>query len=590
MEHFELIRRMVFVEGLSIREVARRLNHSRSSVRKALQHSAPPSYQQQAERTRPKLDPFMPLIRQWLIDDLQQPRKQRHTAARIWERLRDEHQYAGGRRGVSDAVKQIRSELVPPEIFVPIDHPCGEEFQIDWGEVTVKLNNEVKKMMIFCARSAYSKATFVRAYLRDDMTSFCDAHVWLFETLGGVPKRLAYDNLSTAVTSVGKRGQRTLTGKFIELRSHYLFETRFCNVAAGNEKGHVENSVKRAERTYLTPVPCVTGISELNEHLSREAAKDLTRSCKETKKSYGELHAQEQPTFLSLPPSRFVAAISRSQKADRQSTVTAGNARYSVPVKHACQPVVVRMFIDRVEVIRKDEIIATHDRIEAGLWSLQLEHYLPVLQRKPGLLDSGIPFKNKAWSDSERLLRRELEYRCGEEGTRQFLSIVLLCKEHPWSLVRAAIESCVKARAFHEEAVRMELARLLQQPLDASPSCPLDLRDRPDLEIDNSGMRDLSVYDRLFDNAPTTTTELETEVSAIVSSVEHVASLITFAPLTMARSANDDEEETDADKHERAKKERSQSARESIAAAAAADDAQRVSEDGATMYVGECDV
>jgi len=572
MEHFELIRRMVLIDGLSIREVARTLNHSRSSVRKALMQSAPPGYQLQADRTRPKLDLFMPLIRQWLTDDFQQPRKQRHTAVRIWERLRDEHQYAGGRRGVSDAVKQIRTELVPPEIFVPIDHPCGAEFQIDWGEVTVKLNNEVTKVLIFCARSAYSKATFVRAYLRDDMTSFVDAHVWLFETLGGIPKRLAYDNLSTAVTSVGKRGQRTLTGKFIELRSHYLFATRFCNVAAGNEKGHVENSVKRAERTYLTPVPCVTSVSDLNEHLGKEATKDLARVCKETQKSYGELHEQERPTFLPLPLSRFVAALARSQRVDRQSTVTSGNARYSVPVKHACQLVLVRTFVDRVEVIRKDEIIATHERIEAGLWSLQLEHYLPVLQRKPGLLDSGIPFKSNAWSDSERLLRRELEYRCGEEGTRQFLSIVLLCKEHPWSLVREAIECCVKARTFHEEAVRMELARLSQQPLDGSPSCPLDLRGRPELNMVNSGMRDLSVYDRLLENASTTTTELETEVSAIVSSVEHVASAITIAPLTLARSAKDDEDEDD-DKQERASEVRSQCPGESAAIATTADDA-----------------
>ena len=152
---------------------------------------------------------------------------------------------------------------------------------------TIILNHQTTKVLTFCVRSAYSKATFVRAYKRDDMASFMDAHVWLFETIGGVPKRLAYDNLSTAVVAVGKRGVRTLTRKFIELRSHYLFETRFCNVAAGNEKGHIENSVKRAERAYLTPVPSVTSMEQLNEHLRERAETDLVRQSKKPSKSYG---------------------------------------------------------------------------------------------------------------------------------------------------------------------------------------------------------------------------------------------------------------------------------------------------------------
>lgn len=577
MQQYELIRRMILVDGLSIREVARRLGHSRKSIRKAIENSAPPAMQIEPGRPRPKLDPFMPMIRQWLTDDLKQPRKQRHTAVRVWERLKDEYQFTGGRRSVSDAVKTIRRELVAPEILVPIEHPCGEEFQVDWGEVTINLNHHPTKVMIFCVRSAYSKATFVRAYVRDDMVSFMDAHVWLFETLGGVPKRLAYDNLSTAVVAVGKRGERTLTGKFTELRSHYLFASRFCNVAAGNEKGHVENSVKRAERTYLTPVPSVTSIGQLNEHLRVSARADLVRQCKETSKSYGTLLEEERPTFLPLPLSPFIAALSRSQKTDRQSTVTSGRARYSVPVKFACLPVVVRTFFDRVEVLHKHEIIATHARIESGKWSLHIEHYLPVLERKPGLLDSGIPFKKQAWSDAERFLRQELEYRHGEDGTSQFLAIVLLCKEHPWSRVQDAIAGCVKARTFHEEAVRLELARLTQSPSDDSARPTLDLSHRPELDVAVTGIRDLSVYDRLIDNSVSTNSSYEMEVSSIVTTMDHVDPVITIDSLTQARSAKDDQEENDRQNREAL--ERSQLVGESTPLAAIANDAARVSED-----------
>lgn len=504
VEHFELIRRMVLVDGLSEREVARRLGHSRKSIRKAIEQSSPAPYTLSEPKRRPKLAPFLSIIRQWLVDDQQKPRKQRHTATRIWERLRDEYQFTGKRRNVSDFVSTIRRELSPPEVFVPIAHPPGEEFQIDWGEATINLNDVSTKVMIFCARSAYSKATFVRGYLRDDLPSFLDAHVWLLGQLGGIPKRLAYDNLSSAVTSIGPKGQRTFTSKFTELRSHYLFGTRFCNVARGNEKGHVENSVKRAERTYLTPVPCVTSLEQLNQHLDKCCADDLCRLCSQTQRTYGELLAEERVLFRGLPPQPFVAASSRPQKVDRQSTVKVANARYSVPLKYACLPVVVRSFVDRIEILCREQIIAAHPRVESGRWALTLEHYLPVLERKPGLLDSGLPFAGQAWNESQQLLRRELEYRFGEEGTRQFLSIVLLVKQHPWSMVCEAIERAVKHRAFHEQAVRLELQQILNGPPQCVVYQLVDTSAHPALSLgDLTGARDLSIYDAVL-NAATT--------------------------------------------------------------------------------------
>lgn len=589
LEQFELIRRMVLIDGLSVREVARRLGHSRKTIRKALQHATPIPYRVDAAKPRPKLDPFVETIRTWLTDDQQRPRKQRHTAVRIWERLRDEHQYDGARRAVSDLVKQLRRELAPPEVFVPIDHPPGNEFQIDWGEVTIELNNVTTKVMIFCARSAYSKATFVRAYLRDDMLSFLDGHVWLFNQLGAVPRKLAYDNLSSAVTKVGKRGQRELTYKFRELRSHYLFESRFCNVARGNEKGHVENSVKRAERTYLTPVPRVTSIDQLNEHLANCCTGDLVRICQQTKQSYGDLLQAERSTFLPITSGTYIAARSHMQKVDRQSTVTCDSARYSVPTKYACLPVVVRAFYDRIEVICKDQIIASHRRIESGGWSLELEHYLPILERKPGLLDSGIPFKKRAWSDAEQLLRRELEYRLGEEGTRQFLSIVLLSKTHPWTLVREAITRCVALRAFHEQAVRLELQRLIEGPGPTAYNHALDLSEHPSLQFTSNGLRDLSIYDTLRDDLAepqVTTTEAQhsTDLVSMISSADHVDLLLTMTPVSLARRAEDDEE--DINKEDRDSR-RQQRAGQPPTTVAVASDVDSVREDGAALCSGE---
>jgi transposase len=496
MQQHELIRRMVLVDGVSQREAGRQLGHSRKTIAKALQTAAPAGYTQSQPRPRPKLQPFVAIVRQWLIEDQQRHRKQRHTAVRIFERLRDEHSYTGSRRAVSDLVKGLRQELAGTEVFVPIEHPPGAEIQIDWGEADIVLNGETVRVMLFCTRLAYSKATFVRAYLREDQPSFLDAHVHLIEYLGGVPHTFAYDNLKSAVTKVAGR-ERALNKKFVELRSHYLFATRFCNVARGNEKGHTENAVKRTQRNYMTPLPAVTSIQQLNEHLRERYLADLQRTDKETGKSYGELLEIERAHFRSLPTEPFIPCINRPSRIDRHATVQFEGVRYSVPCRYACLYSVLRIGIDSVEVIVDNQIVAQHRRGCPGQWVLQMEHYLPILDRKPGLLDSGKPFVKSQFTDSEQLMRRELEYRYGADGTRQFLNILLLSQEHDWTLVRQAMESCSAARTFHEEAVRLELSQLEQGPLSPQRDCPLDLSTRPQLQNITSGQRDLSIYDTL---------------------------------------------------------------------------------------------
>ncbi len=242
------------------------------------------------------------------------------------------------------------------------------------------------------ARLSYRKATYVRAYLREDQPSFLDAHVHLIDYLGGVPRIFAYDNLKSAVTSVVGR-ERALSRKFLELRSHYLFETRFCNIARGNEKGHVENAVKRSQQNYLTPVPSVTSLDQLNEHLLTRCQADLARNDRASGKTYGQMLHVEQNNFLEPPAEKFRPCINRAARVDRYATVQYEEVRYSVPVKHACEHSVIRVGHDTIEVIIRDAIVATHRRGEPGSWVLSMEHYLPALERKPGLLDSGKPFQ-----------------------------------------------------------------------------------------------------------------------------------------------------------------------------------------------------
>ena len=383
VENNELIRKLVLVEGMSQNEVAKKLGHSKRSVKHALENPEPREYSLASPRRSPVADSVRAIVERWLQEDQSRPRKQRHTQTRVYERLRDEYQFTGSLRTISTLVKNLQAK--PPKVFCPIDHPPGDEVQIDWGQAVVRLAGEETKVMIFCARSAYSKATFVRAYMRDDMVSFLDAHVYMFAWLGGLPNKLAYDNLKTAVAHVYAGKNRQLTQRFMALRSHYLFQSRFCNVASGNEKGHVENSVKRAERTYLTPIPQVVSLEALNEHLSQWTERDLQRIDKDSGCTYGQLLEEERKQFRALPEVPFAACISNAIRIDKRATVPHGQSRYSVPVEYATQHATVRAFIDRVEVLCDNKIIATHVRVQPGAWSLQVAHYITLLETKPGL-------------------------------------------------------------------------------------------------------------------------------------------------------------------------------------------------------------
>jgi transposase len=542
MPQHELIRRLILVDGLSQREVARQLGHSRKTIAKAIKTAAPKPYTLAAPKPRPKLDHFCEIVRQWLLEDQTRHHKQRHTAVRIHERLVNEHDFTGGRRAVSELVKQLRRELKPPEVYVPIEHPPGDEVQIDWGQAEVVINGEATKVMLFCARLPYSKATYVRAYLREDQPSFLDAHVHLIDYLGGVPRIFAYDNLKSAVTSVIGR-ERALNRKFLELRSHYLFETRFCNVARGNEKGHVENAVKRSQQNYLTPVPSLTSLAQLNEHLLTRCQADLARNDRSSGKTYGQLFHLEREKFLETPAEKFRPCVTRAARVDRYATVQHDEVRYSVPVKHACEHSIIRVGVDTVEVIVRNTIVATHRRGEPGNWVLSMEHYLPALERKPGLLDSGKPFQNGAFTDSERLLRRELEYRYSVDGTRQFLNILLLSREYDFKLVRDAIERCVRQRAFHEEAVRLELHQLTQSPAETCRH-ELDLHGREELQQVGDGCRDLAMYDQLQARESTVEDSLAFKDSAFKPGVHES---VPVSILTQWSATNDNDVQSEND-------------------------------------------
>src|SRR5262245_55314999 len=240
MEKWAEIRRRVLVDGQSKRSVCREFDIHWDTLQKILSHSAPPGYRRTAPRPRPKIDPFVGVIRQILEDDKQAPKKQRHTARRIYERLRDEHGYSGKLTIVKQAVAELRRRSA--EVFVPLAHRPGEG-QVDFGEAEITLDGQPTKVALFVMTLPYSDTLFVTAFPRECTEAFLEGHVRAFAFLGGVPRRISYDNSKIAVAKVTGGRSRTLTEAFIRLRSHHLFEAHFCRVRRANEKGHVETLI-----------------------------------------------------------------------------------------------------------------------------------------------------------------------------------------------------------------------------------------------------------------------------------------------------------------------------------------------------------
>src|SRR5947209_15341355 len=305
MDNWAEIRRRVLADGLSGRAACREYKIHWKTLQKILDNPEPPGYRRTKPRRPSILEPLLPVVHQILQDDKQAPKKQRHTAKRIFERLRAEHGYQGGLTTVKDAVRAWRRRTA--EVFVPLSHPPGQA-QADFGQAEVILDGEPATVAFFVMTLPYSDATFTCAFPRECTEAFLEGHVRAFAFFGGVPRRISYDNSKIAVARITGTRDRKVTGAFLRLKSYHLFEDHFCLVRRPNEKGHVEALVGFARRRFLVPVPAVNGgIEPLNADLERRCRDDLARRVWGKPSPKAELLEEERPSLLPLPSESFVA-------------------------------------------------------------------------------------------------------------------------------------------------------------------------------------------------------------------------------------------------------------------------------------------
>ena len=492
---FEKIRKAVLVQDMSQRAVAREFKHGRDTVKKALEHPAPPGYRRSKPAASPLLDPVKPIIDGWLEDERERgvPRKQRSNAKEIWKRLCQEHGFKGSVYIVRRYLKK-RPQQTAGEAFFPLDFRPGEEAQVDWGVAWVLLASVMVKVHLFCMRLCYSRALFVRAYLSEKMECFLDGHVQAFRYFGGVPLRCAYDNLKTAVIWTGRVEDRRLNETFLRLRSHYLFDSRFCNPYSGNEKGRVENGVKLVQSSFLVGMPSFADLEALNAHLLSCGLEDLERPAPHSEKPRKELLAEERACLLPLRHGDFAACSTASTFASKLSLVSHETNFYSVPVRYVNHTIVLKAFADRVELWHGEACVARHKRCwKRRRYILEYTHYLPLLATKPGGLHNARPFQGMPWGEDFDLMRRELAFRYGDEGTRKFIKVLLLFTTHPEEQVKAAVRECVRRRAFSDEAVE---SVLLYRPPASGRT--LDLSAHPLFQLETDGVRSAAEYDALL--------------------------------------------------------------------------------------------
>src|SRR5438128_11437560 len=425
----ERIRWAHFREGASIRELSRSFHRSRKTIRRALADPGPWSYRRTRAPSSPVMSPVAHIVERWLQEDQSRPPKQRHTAKRIWERLVAEYGFGGGQSTVREWVREHRPTTLR-RVTLPLAHDPGAEAQIDFGEATVRIAGVETVVQLFCARLAYSTRDVVRAYLRQDRTAWLDGHVQAFTAWAGAPATCWYDNPSGLGSF--RDGRFLPCDEFIALQTAYRFRAHHCTPGQAHEKGLVEGLVGYARRSFLTPVPEVADLDELNAILAASTVVAEERRQQGQIATVGARLAEERPLLAPLPERPFLPCTRHPVRASYdRSLVTFERRGYSVPVDHAGQRLWLRAYVDHIEVWSASRRIARHPRRPgSGEPVTDFWHYLPVLLRKPGAFVQAIPVRQARFPEEARALLDALEERHRDDRRRAHREFLAICALH----------------------------------------------------------------------------------------------------------------------------------------------------------------
>ncbi len=356
VDQYQLIRQMYLVKGKSQREIARELNISRNTVAKYCNGDALPT---PSFKKRPKIvlsDDVLAKIKEYLQEDQEAfklgAKKQKHTAKRIYERLKEENEltFKGSYETIARTLRQMRQNQGLLNVYIPLAWDPGDAMQVDWGEATVIISGNKVKCHMFCARLCHSAFPFVVIFPAERSEFFLEGHKQAFEFYKGATRRVIYDNLKTAVQEGWERYVKKEQPTLKLLKAHYAFESEFCNRGQANEKGLVENLVGWVRRNILTPIPKAESWDELNLLLQNCCTAYLKHQVKGKNETVGTQYAKERTKLLPLPRKPFETCRMQICKVHKDSLIRIDNNHYSVPCSLVNQMVTVKAFAFHIEM------------------------------------------------------------------------------------------------------------------------------------------------------------------------------------------------------------------------------------------------
>ncbi len=440
-----------------------------------LAYASPPGYRRTAPIRRPKLDGFTEIIDAWLAEDRGRNRKQRHTAKRVLERLREEHGFTGGYTIIKDYVRE--QERRGREMFVPLAHQPGHA-QADFGEALVVIGGVEQKAHFFALDLPHSDACYIRAYPAATSEAWVDGHVHAFAFFGRVPVSVLYDNDKCLVARILPDGTRKRARLFSGFLSHYLIRDRYGRPGKGNDKGGVEGLVGYARRNFMVPVPSFPTWDAFNLWLEEQCRKrqaDVLRGHTET---IGQRLERDLEAMAERPAAAFDACDQATGRVSSQALVRYKTNDYSVPVAYGHRDVWVRGYVDRVVIGCGAEIIARHPRCyEREDMVFDPVHYLSLLEKKINALDQAAPLAEWDLPPEFQTLRRLMEARMLKAGRREYVQVLRLLESFDLDDLHVAVKNALRMGAIGFDAVKhLVLCQVEKRPpklnLDCYPYLP----------------------------------------------------------------------------------------------------------------------
>jgi transposase len=496
VNHYARIRG-AYRDGMSICEIARRFHHSRRKVRAVLKGDGEPApYPERKGQHYRKLGKFLGFVDEILSTDDQAPRKQRHTAMRIFERLTGEG-YEGGYDAVRRYVAKRRRKK--RETFIPLSHDPGQRLEADFGQIYVDFPEGRLAVWVLILVWSHSNCPFAIALPTQRTEAILEGMVRGFEYFGCVAREVWWDNPKTVATELLTGRERRLHPRYAALASHYVFDPLFCMPARGNEKPYVENRVKTLQRRWSTPVPKVRDFDELNAYLLRCCQADRQRNRNGTDKTIGEVFEQDREAASALPRHAFDPCVMQPGMVDKYQLVHFDKVLYSVPRAWAFETVTVKGYVDRVDIVVKDRLIASHRRsYESRDQVLDPLHYLVTLGRRPAALDHSNVYRRWKLPAAFEQLRGRLEKRHGSRpGVRQYIRVLQLLAEHPLKRVQYVIECLCGDEELDAAWITRRVAERAARDAGKTSTNELDGQ-RPEVSQVSVPDPDLTVYDHFL--------------------------------------------------------------------------------------------